>query len=220
MSPPHAAGAAYLEAMLAAVTGDVSGAALQLRTAAAWAERENIGDRDSDLVDQAFVEFALGDLQAAYNGASKAHELEPYGINTAGCLLLKARSALWIRDVDAARQTLAEMSGIDGKISAAGRLTNEAGIAALEQRRESATAGYATARDAWRTLDAPFPLALCELDQVLLMGAEAAGPAVVNEAEAILTELGAAPFLTRLERALNANPLTPAGPESRTPSAG
>jgi hypothetical protein len=159
-------------------------------------------DRAALLLCQAFVDLATGDISAAHDDARRAVEAEPSGPDAAHSLLIQARSALWLCDVVGAKKALSDMDRFDGRVMAAGRLTTEAGIAALENRREAATAGYATARAAWRALDAPFPLALCELDEITLLGGAAAGAAVVDEAERLLAGLGAIPFLTRLTQSL------------------
>jgi hypothetical protein len=84
---------------------------------------------------------------------------------------------------------------------AAMRRTSEAGLAALEGRVEAATEAYREAIEAWRALDCTLDLALCELDLVLLLGSDHPDATAGKEARDIFTELGAKPFLERLNRA-------------------
>jgi len=93
------------------------------------------------------------------------------------------------------------MGGFRGRWMAAARHTVEAGLAALEGRADDAATAYRESIDAWRALDCTLDLALCELDLVLLLGAHHPDAAAAKEARDIFTELGARPFLERLDRA-------------------
>jgi hypothetical protein len=87
---------------------------------------------------------------------------------------------------------------------AAARLTAEAGSAALEGRVDEAAGSYREAIDAWRALKCTLDLALCELDLVLLLGSNCPETTAAKEAMDIFADLGAKPFLERLNRALGA----------------
>jgi len=88
-----------------------------------------------------------------------------------------------------------------GRWMTAERLTMEAGLAALEGRVQEAAETYRRAVEAWRALDCTLDLALCELDRVLLLGPDHPDATMAKEARDIFTELGAKPFLERLNHA-------------------
>ena len=93
------------------------------------------------------------------------------------------------------------MQGFRGRWMAAVRLTAEAGLAAMEGRRDEAATAYSRALDAWRAIDSPLDLALCALDRAILCGLDAAPAGEEDEAREIFTRIGATPFLARLDRA-------------------
>lgn len=74
-------------------------------------------------------------------------------------------------------------------------------MAALEERAEEAAETYRGAIQAWRALGCTLDLALCELDLVLLLGPDHPDATAAKEARDIFTQLGAKPFLERLDRA-------------------
>jgi tetratricopeptide (TPR) repeat protein len=126
-----------------------------------------------------------------------------------------ARAALWMGDVAAAQAHLAtsEASGLHGPSIEADRRTIRAGIAALEGRSTEALPLYRESLRAWRELGLRWDEALCGLDMVVLLGP--ADPEVRSIAEStreILVQLGAAPFIARLDVAVAAT----AGPPRRT----
>jgi len=79
-----------------------------------------------------------------------------------------------------------------------------AGIAALEGDRPVAARLYREGRQALRDYGLRFPLALSGIDMAVLLADEQATDEAISEARQILTELGAAPFLERLEAAATA----------------
>jgi hypothetical protein len=83
----------------------------------------------------------------------------------------------------------------------AGRLTTEAGPAALEGRVDESAESYRAAIQAWRALDCTLDLAMCELDLVLLLGPDVPDATVAKGARDIFTQIGATPFLERLDNA-------------------
>ena len=87
---------------------------------------------------------------------------------------------------------------------AAARLTTEAGLAALDGRVEESAEAYRAAIESWRTLGCTLDLAMCELDLVLLLGPDDPDASAAKEARDIFTQLGARPFLARLDRAASA----------------
>jgi hypothetical protein len=83
----------------------------------------------------------------------------------------------------------------------AGRLTTEAGPAALEGRVDESAESYRAAIQAWRPLDCTLDLAMCELDLVLLLGPDIPDATAAKGARDIFTQIGATPFLERLDNA-------------------
>jgi hypothetical protein len=190
------------EAMLAAFTGDVAEASARLEEARErMAASEFLAARTTYLSARSHVSLAAGDLEAARREAAEGVALEPLGINSPHSLAIQARACLWLRDVEGAREALSAMGGFRGRWMAAQRLTTEAGLAALEERVEESAETYRKAIEAWRALDSTLDLALCELDLVVLLGPDHPDATVAKEARDIFSELGARPFLERLNRA-------------------
>ena len=190
------------EAMLAAFTGDVAEASARLEEARErMAASEFLAARTTYLSARSHVSLAAGDLEAARREAAEGVALEPLGINSPHSLAIQARACLWLRDVEGAREALSAMGGFRGRWMAAQRLTTEAGLAALEERVEESAETYRKAIEAWRALDSTLDLALCELDLVVLLGPDHPDATVAKESRDIFSELGARPFLERLNRA-------------------
>jgi len=147
------------------------------------------------------VSLAAGDLETAHREAADAVSADPLGINSPNALAIQARALLWLRDLEGVRAVLTAMTRFRGRWMAAERLTVEAGLAALEGRLEVSAETYGKAIEAWRTLDCTLDLALCELDLVTLLGPDHPDATAAKEARDILAQLGATPFLERLNRA-------------------
>jgi class 3 adenylate cyclase/tetratricopeptide (TPR) repeat protein len=116
-----------------------------------------------------------------------------------------ARGALWAGDVGLAREAAEELrvSGIHGRAVHTSLVGIEAGVAALEGRKEDAANGYRDAQRRWRDLEAWFELALSELDLIRLVGGERPEvDAAANEAREIFTRLGARTLLGRLDEVM------------------
>jgi hypothetical protein len=111
------------------------------------------------------------------------------------------RASLWLGDLEGATRALAAGRALLGRWISAVNTTLEAGIAALEGRVEDAADHYAAAFDRWRAIDDTLSLALAELDCVLLLGASHPASVAGKEAHDVFAQLGAAPFLERLESA-------------------
>jgi len=150
---------------------------------------------------RSLLSLAAGDLEAARREAVDTVSADPLGINSPRALMISARAALWLHDVEGARSALTAMTGFPGQGMAAERLTVEAGLAALEGLAEEAAEAYEEAIEAWRTLECTLDLALCELDLVLLLGPGPPNDNATKEAREVFTRLGAKPFLERLNRA-------------------
>jgi class 3 adenylate cyclase/tetratricopeptide (TPR) repeat protein len=189
---------AGLRAMLAALTGDAEGATTLLaRTEGSGGGQAFVAGETTILHASSVVALALGDLDRAWRDARRALELDPVGINASVAVADGARAATWARDHEGVRWMHDAGRSLRGRWVAAVQQTIEAGVAALEDRRDEAAAGYRVALDGWRALDCPLQLALAGVDAALLLGPDAL-PEATAEAEAILTRLGATTFLDRL----------------------
>jgi class 3 adenylate cyclase/tetratricopeptide (TPR) repeat protein len=197
---------ACCEAMLVALTGDTVSSLELLKAHAYEADSEYVSSRTTYLQARAVVNLAAGELEAAHRDAVAAVAAEPSGINSPAALAVQLRSALWLGDAERARQALVGMQGFRGRWMAAARLTGEAGVAALDGRYDDAASAYSLALEAWVALDCLLDLALCALDRAILRGS---GPVATDEdekARAILSDLGAQPFLARLDQSLGVAP--------------
>jgi tetratricopeptide (TPR) repeat protein len=190
---------ACCEAMLAALIGDTARAVERLAAHGDTAVSEDVALRTTYLRARAVVSLAAGDIETAHREAAAAVAADPSGYNSPAALAVQMRSALWLGDAGKARAALVGMLGFRGRWTAAARLTGEAGVAALEGRHDEAATAYGRAFDAWRALDSPLDLALCALDRAVLRRPGPGAADEDDEARAILTELGAHPFLARLE---------------------
>jgi tetratricopeptide (TPR) repeat protein len=204
---------AYLagnEAMLAALMGNPEEASACLDPYSdRLAASESVTVRATYLMDRALMNLATGDIEAARRESAEAVSADPLGINSPRSLAIQARACLWLGDVEGARAALTVMQAFRGRRVAAARLTVEAGLAALEERATKAAGAYRGAIEAWRTLACTLDLALCELDLVLLLGPDHPDATVAKEARDIFTQLGAKPFLERLNRAAGTEQIRP-----------
>jgi hypothetical protein len=118
---------------------------------------------------------------------------------------LRARAALWNSQADDGAVELAalEASGAHGPALEADRAVMRAAIASREGRTAEALAGYRVALRAWRELGLPFDEALTGIDMATVLDVSEQEVAdAVAVARRLLTELGARPYLERLERLL------------------
>ncbi len=115
---------------------------------------------------------------------------------------LALRAALWAGDLERAAMAVAafEALAVHGDAVEATRSSMRAGIAALHGRSKDAMHGALDALERWRILGARFEFAMTVLDALATGGAGQAWlePAV-DEARAILQELGATRLLARIE---------------------
>ena len=154
---------------------------------------------------RAWAAFSQGSYADAAAQAMKAAETTsffgPLGLPLAG------RAALWAGDLDAARNLLddLERSHFRGQALSLDKAAVKAGILALEDKTADALAGYRDALRGWRTLGCVWDEALTVVDMATFLGPD--DPAVRSAAEwasETLTNLGALPYLARLETALAA----------------
>jgi class 3 adenylate cyclase/tetratricopeptide (TPR) repeat protein len=189
------------EAMLTGLTGD-SAAGIATLDEMVGGSIEYVAARTTYLRARALLHLAAGDLPAALADARAAVAEDPAGINALEALVIEIRAALWSGDPASARAALTGMAGFHGRWLTACRLTAEAGLAAVEGRSDDAETGYRRAIDEWRLLDDPLHLALCALDQLLLLGRLPED--VLETARDIFTRIDAEPFLRRLTEASTA----------------
>ncbi len=155
----------------------------------------------------AFAAFAAGRLDDARTAWLRAADLWanswPGGLATS--LPRAARAALWAGDAAAASDDLAvlDAGGVHGPAIVADRRTIQAGITALEGRPADALTLYREALRAWRDLGLAWDEALCGLDMATLLNpTEPEVRAAAQAAREILVRLEAAPFLARLDAAM------------------
>ena len=99
---------------------------------------------------------------------------------------------------------LAEDVRLDTPRLEASILTGKGALAALEGEEALAGALFVNAADIFRELGAPFDLALSQLACAsLLESGSEVGKAAAHEAREIFIDLGAQPFLERLDEAVN-----------------
>lgn len=195
-----------LLAMMDAMSGDVASAEERLLPLRIGLEDlEFVSGATTEMHALAVVKLASGDLAEAQRFAAKSIEIDPTGINAAVAVHVLGRATLWQRDVDAARAAYASGLKVRGRWIEAVLDTIGAGISALEGDVEVAAKQYSAAFESWRVLDCTLPLALAELDCVLLLGPVHSDANALTEAREIFEELGARPFLQRLEGAIAAS---------------
>jgi hypothetical protein len=93
------------------------------------------------------------------------------------------------------------MAQLRGRWFEAVRRTAEAGLAALEGRREDALAGYERALGEWRALETRLDLAFCAADMAHVLPDEELTNEALAESTAFLKEIGAVSHLERIEAA-------------------
>ncbi|HYN47977.1 MAG TPA: AAA family ATPase [Candidatus Nanopelagicales bacterium] len=137
------------------------------------------------------------------------------GAERHAALVLATRAALWLGDqlrVEAWIDRMGQMN-MHGRAVLAAELTLRAGAAALADR-ESAGPMYMEAIASWRSLRLPLHLALCLAERQLLLPTIAGAVPDVGgaEAEAILTDLGAAGMLRAISLLAADQPRRPGHP--------
>ncbi|HEY5111903.1 MAG TPA: adenylate/guanylate cyclase domain-containing protein [Acidimicrobiales bacterium] len=199
-----------LEAVLAAMSGeaelsqDLLAQALQEIVVAGGEEGGQLASETTRLTTLAFTALASGDLTGALRHARRAIELDPMGINTPVALSMASRAALWLGEIDEVRDLLGAMQRLRGRYLSAQRRTTEAGLAALEGRPGDAAEIYRDAIEQWRIVDSVLDLALCELDLVLVLGADHADATIAKEARDIFVQIGATTMVDRLDQLTDA----------------
>ena len=173
-------------------------------------ERHSDGQANSDLAVRTTLlslvsmgALAVGRFELALSSSSLAVEMDPTGINVCSVINFKARSALWTENLVAARSAVTDLEPLHGRTVAALRSTAQAGVAALEGRRDDAIALYCDAIELWRALENLMDLAQCITDYVKLLGREHPDAVIAKEARDIYIVIGARPLLERLDSLTN-----------------
>ena len=151
--------------------------------------------------ESALVHLLGGDPAPAFEAAIEAVELDPSGVNAHYAAREAARAAVWLRDPDRLHRALEAMAPLRGRWIDAVRRTAEAGLAALEGRREDALAGYERALGEWRALDTRLDQAFCAADMAHVLPDEELTTEALAESTAFLTGIGAVSLLERIESA-------------------
>jgi tetratricopeptide (TPR) repeat protein len=121
-----------------------------------------------------------------------------------------ARAALWAGDAAGARaeMDILAQGTFRGRALSVDTASIGAGIAALEGRTAEATTGYRDALAGWRGLGLAWDEALTVIDAVTLLGTDDQDiRAAADWARSTLTQLGARPYLERLEAGLASKPV-------------
>ncbi len=200
-----------MRAIVAAYRGDAEEATRERteadRVAPEQSRPEFVASR---LSDRAEIAALAGHLSEAYDGAMAAARMTHWLWSAAPA----ARWALWMGDLDRTRSAMEIVrASVDrGRFAGAVRDELEAGLAAIEGRRDDAIAYYRSAGTTFRELDAPLDLGRCQLEYAILIGPDEAGArAAAHEASEVLERLGSRPLLARLEAGLTRWPETADG---------
>jgi class 3 adenylate cyclase/predicted ATPase len=172
-----------------------------------WRELSALVDPMSDAQMRAGAEatrasLALvgGELGVAFEAAMKAAEIEPGFVG--GTVTQAARAALWMGDLERLR-TAAELfdaAALPGKVNRVGSLVLDAGIAALEGRRDDAVSAYGEALRRLRGLGLVLGVADVGLDFVTALGPSVPEAlAAAEESRQIYERLGVRAWSNRLE---------------------
>jgi tetratricopeptide (TPR) repeat protein len=151
--------------------------------------------------DRAEIQALAGRLSDAFEGAMTAARISPFLPTSA----LAAHWALWMGDLERTRAALELVRATTerGAYADAVRTGLEAGLAALEGRRDDAVARYRSAVATFRGLDLPVDLGRCLMEYAILVGPDEAGArAAAEEARRIFEQLGSPPLLARLDAGL------------------
>jgi class 3 adenylate cyclase/tetratricopeptide (TPR) repeat protein len=149
---------------------------------------------------QAFVDGRWRDAAASWETVADRSGLNaPYALPKAG------RALTWIGDADGARRVLARLDsiGIRGRAIDNDVAAIQAGIDAIEGRREEAVAAFRGVLTGYRELGLVWDEALTGIGYVRLVGADDRdGRAAAESAREILSRLGAGPILAILDQSV------------------
>ena len=126
-------------------------------------------------------------------------------------VFLAGRCSIALRDRAAARADLAlfESHGAHGPVLVADRSLLRAGIHALAGDTAEALRAYRDALTSYGALGLRWDVALCGLDMIEMLPGEAESLEAAADARVVMVELGATPFIARIDAAFAAG--VPAG---------
>jgi tetratricopeptide (TPR) repeat protein len=165
-------------------------------------------ERDSNVLNawastRAAVALADGRYEDARAAAVESARLSSF--NAPITLGLSGHAAAWARDRDAVAGTLDALlaTRAHGGLVDLRKTSLRAAIAGLDGRVDEAAAGFRTSLEGFRRRGARVEEALTGIDLAAVLGADRADPQLVRATRAVLTELGAAALLARLEDVLD-----------------
>ncbi|MDQ2688948.1 MAG: hypothetical protein M3Y29_01560, partial [Chloroflexota bacterium] len=152
-----------------------------------------------------------GDEDTAFREAMAALDLQPQTPEVP--LGMALRSAIWARDVDRVREVTTRIRALpsSGVLDRNFVLGAEAALAALEGRTADALAAFGEARATELRLGQHYEAALVVVNAAQLLGDLPEVRAWAEEARAVLTALGARPWLDELDAAVAPAPEAAAG---------
>jgi tetratricopeptide (TPR) repeat protein len=167
---------------------------------------------------EAWLDFAKGRFAEARQTWRRSASL--FALSAPFYLAGAARAALWGRDLEAAREDLdaLDRTGVHGTAIDTERTVFRAGVTALSGRPDEALTEFRSALRSWQDLRLPWDEALTGLTMALTL--DPTLPDVRDataSARRVFVELGAAPFLAKLDQAAGRS--EPSLVESSTPTA-
>ncbi|HVM29450.1 MAG TPA: adenylate/guanylate cyclase domain-containing protein [Candidatus Limnocylindrales bacterium] len=200
--PAHAPELHFDRAVLTSLRGENPAADLE-RAAAGLEDITDPQFPSYDAWARAWAAFGAGRFPEAREAATRSSQMTSFFHPLT--MPLAARAALWAGDISGAREAKDAIAAamFRGQALTLDVASIEAGIAAREGRRDEALAMYREALRGWRALGTAWDEALAVIDMVTFLGP---GPDTHEPSEwarATLTQLGAAPYLERLEAALS-----------------
>lgn len=164
-------------------------------------------DRVGSLWTYGWVALASGDPTSAREYALQVFELSDQAQWVAVAHTIGIHAAIWQGEASVVSDAikLAEEVRLDTPRLEASILSGKAAVAALGGDQETATQLFVKAADIFREVGVPFDLALSQLACASLLESDhEAGRDAAEEAREIFTELGAKPFLERLDEVARA----------------
>ncbi|MBA2725067.1 MAG: hypothetical protein H0U53_03675 [Actinobacteria bacterium] len=157
-------------------------------------------DQFSLAASKAITAFMEGNFEAVLAETRLADDA--LGESSFNFLALRGRAAVWAGNLDEARTAKRRMDGMTTKndLVESFKVTLAAGIALLEGAPEEARDLYQSALAAWKALEIPTYVALCQMDMALLLDGPEAEEASAA-AEAFFTEAGNLHLVRRLQAA-------------------
>jgi hypothetical protein len=178
------------------------------RPLAEWESlREAVSDPDVEAWSHNFPAMQAqleGHPEAAIAGFRRAIPLAVQQISDARLGLIRA--AHWARDLEAAREgeREARAENYGGRFVEAEQTLAQAGVAALEGRRDDALASYRASIELSRLQNADFDLAMTQLSALILLPDEPSIAGWADEARERFEIVKSPPLLARLDEALAA----------------